>query len=194
MTSSFFRTASGQCSYAQIVTICLLALGVGAAALVYLWHQRGETTTAASMESMGEPWAMEQKLLGDLAKSKNRSFSNEQVTTLRKELSTLQGERIAIECTMGDLDSCYLALEIHLVFEASGWIVEEFLFATQATPGKAVILRIKDASMRDRAEHLARLLRSVGLSVTTRIDPAARFDLKIVVPSKQAQKAQETPA
>ena len=128
------------------------------------------------------------------AKSKNRSFSDEQVSALKQELSGLKGERIAIECTMGDLKSCYLALELNLVFEASGWIVEEFLFAARATPGKAVILRVRDASVMPRAEDLSRLLVSVGLSVTTEIDREQLFDLKILVPSEDAQNAAETPA
>ena len=72
--------------------------------------------------------------------------------------------------------------------------MEEFLFATQSTPGQAVILRIKDASMRPRAEDLARLLVSTGLSVTTRIDSEMLFDLRIVVPSEKPPSTPETPA
>ena len=177
-------------SYAQIVTILLLVVGVGIAAFFYFSHQRDNETTTGSMESiesmeLDEPVGIEQKLMRDLAKSENRSFSDEQVTALKKELSPLKGERVSIECTMGDLESCYLAMEINLVFEASGWIVEEFLFAAQSTPGKAVIIRIKDASMRPRAEDLARLLVSAGLSVTTQIDSEMLFDLRIVVPSEK---------
>jgi len=193
MTTGFLKTTSGQMSYAQIVTIFLLVVGIGAAAFFYFSHQREDETTTGSMESIesmefaGEQMGIEQKLMRDLAKSENRSFSDEEVTALKQELSSLKGERISIECTMGDLESCYLALEINLVFEASGWIVEEFLFATQSTPGKAVIIRIKDASMRPRAEDLARLLTSAGLSVTTQIDSEMLFDLRIVVPSEGPQ-------
>lgn len=187
MNSRFLKTSDGQLSYAQIVTILLLTVGIGIAAFVYFSGQRdGET----EMESMG----IEQKLMRDLAKSENRSFSDEQVTALKKELSPLKGERISIECTMGDLESCYLAIEINLVFEASGWIVEEFLFAAQGTPGRAVIIRIRDASMMPSAENLARLLVSAGLSVTTRIDSEMLFDLRIVVPSEKPPPAPETPA
>ena len=200
MTSGFLKTSSGQMSYAQIVTILLLVVGIGIAAFVYFSYQRNDETTTGSMESIesmefaGEQMGIEQKLMRDLAKSENRSFSDEEVTALKQELSSLKGERISIECTMGDLESCYLALEINLVFEASGWIVEEFLFATQSTPGKAVIIRIKDASMRPRAEDLARLLVSAGLSVTTQIDSEMMFDLRIVVPSEKPPSALETPA
>ncbi len=202
MTSGFLKTSSGQMSYAQIVTILLLVVGIGIAAFVYFSYQRDDETTTGSMksmesiesmksiESMGfarESMGIEQKLLRDLAKSENRSFSDEQVTALKEELSPLKGERVSIECAMGDLKSCYLALEINLVFEASGWIVEEFLFAAQSTPGRTVIIRIKDASMRPRAEDLARLLVSAGLSVTTQIDSEMLFDLRIVVPSEGPQ-------
>ncbi len=196
MTSGFLKTSSGQMSYAQIVTILLLVVGIGIAAFVYFSYQRDDETTTESMksmesiESMGfarESMGIEQKLLRDLAKSENRSFSDEQVTALKEELSPLKGERVSIECAMGDLKSCYLALEINLVFEASGWIVEEFLFAAQSTPGRTVIIRIKDASMRPRAEDLARLLVSAGLSVTTQIDSEMLFDLRIVVPSEGPQ-------
>jgi len=137
---------------------------------------------------------MHQKLLRDLAKSENRFFSDEQVAALKRELSPHKGESVTIECTLGDLECCYLALEINLIFEASGWIVEEFLFAVQRTPGKAVIIRIKDASMTPRAEELARLLTSAGLSVTTQIDSEMSFDLRIVVPSQKPPSAPETPA
>jgi hypothetical protein len=113
---------------------------------------------------------------------------------LKKELSPLKGERVSIECAMGDLEACYLAIEINMVFEASGWIVEEFLFATQRTPGKAVIIRVKDASMMPRAEHLARLFVSAGLSVTTQIDSEMLFDLRIVVPSEKPPSTTDTPA
>ena len=197
MTSGFLKTSSGQMSYAQIVTILLLVVGIGIAAFVYFSYQRDDETTTGSMESMEfarESMGIEQKLLRDLAKSENRSFSDEQVTALKEELSPLKGERVSIECAMGDLKSCYLALEINLVFEASGWIVEEFLFAAQSTPGRTVIIRIKDASMRPRAEDLARLLVAAGLSVTTQIDSEMLFDLRIVVPSKKADSAPETPA
>jgi hypothetical protein len=193
MTSGFLKTSSGQMSYAQIVTILLLVVGIGIAAFVYFSYQRDDETTTGSMESIEsmefarESMGIEQKLLRDLAKSENRSFSDEQVTALKEELSPLKGERVSIECAMGDLKSCYLALEINLVFEASGWIVEEFLFAAQSTPGRTVIIRIKDASMRPRAEDLARLLVSAGLSVTTQIDSEMLFDLRIVVPSERPQ-------
>jgi hypothetical protein len=146
------------------------------------------------MEFAGESMGIEQRLMRDLAKSENRSFSHEQVTALKKELSPLKGERISIECTLGDLESCYLALELNLVFEASGWIVEEFLFAAKRTPGKTVFIRVKDASMRPRAEDLAGLLVSVGLSVTTQIDSEMLFDLRIVVPSEKPPSTSETPA
>jgi hypothetical protein len=193
MTSGFLKTSSGQMSYAQIVTILLLVVGIGIAAFVYFSYQRDDETTTESMKSIEsmefarESMGIEQKLLRDLAKSENRSFSDEQVTALKEELSPLKGERVSIECAMGDLKSCYLALEINLVFEASGWIVEEFLFAAQSTPGRTVIIRIKDASMRPRAEDLARLLVSAGLSVTTQIDSEMLFDLRIVVPSERPQ-------
>jgi hypothetical protein len=186
MTSGFRKTSSGQLSYAQIVTIFLLVVGIGAAAFFYFSHQRDDESTR-SMEFDGESMGIEQKLMRDLAKSENRSFSDEQVTALKKELSLRKGERVSIECTMGDLESCYLALEINLVFEASGWIVEEFLFAAQSTPGRTVIIRIKDASMRPRAEDLARLFLAAGLSVTTQIDSGMLFDLRIVVPSESPQ-------
>jgi hypothetical protein len=194
MNSRFPKTSSGQLSYAQIVTVFLLVVGIGAAAFFYFSHQREEETATESMEFAGEQMGIEQRLMRDLAKSENRSFSDEEVTALKKELSPLKGERISIECTMGDLESCYLALEINLVFEASGWIVEEFLFAVHSTPGKAVIIRIKDASMRSRAEDLARLLTSAGLSVTTQIDSEMLFDLRIVVPSEKPPSALETSA
>ena len=193
MTSGFLKKSSGQLSYAQIITILLLVVGVGIAAFVYFSHQRDDETTTGSIKSI-ESMGIEQRLLRDLAKSENRSFSDEQVTALKKELSPLKGERVSIECTMGDLESCYLALEINLVFEASSWIVEEFLFAAQSTPGKALIIRIKDASMMPRAENLARLLVSAGLSVTTQIDREMLFDLRIVVPSEKPPSTPETPA
>ena len=187
MTSGFLKTTSGQLSYAQIVTILLLVVAIGIATFVYFSYQGDDETTTGSMEFARESMGIEQKLLRDLARSENRTFSDEQVTALKKELSPLKGERVSIECTMGDLESCYLALEINLVFEASGWIVEEFLFAVQSTPGNEVILRIKDASMTPRAETLARLLVSAGLSVTTQIDSEMLFDLRIVVPTEVPQ-------
>jgi hypothetical protein len=194
MNAGPLRTSSGQSRYAQTVILCLLALGIGIAVLVYYSHQRIGRPDLASEESLGEHLDIEQKLLRDLAKRKNRTFTDEQVTTFKRELSPLKGERIAIECAMGDLKSCYLALELNLVFEASGWIVEEFLFAAQATPGKAVILRVRDPSKMPRAEDLSRLLVSAGLSVSTQIDREQLFDLKILVPSEDAQTAPETPA
>ena len=194
MNSRFLKTSSGQLSYVQIVTIFLLVVGIGAAAFFYFSHQREEEATTESMEFASESMGIEQKLMRDLAKGENRSFSDEQVTALKQELSPRKGERVSIECTMGDLESCYLALEINLVFEGSGWIVEEFLFAVQSTLGEAVIIRVKDASMMPRAENLARLLTSAGLSVTTQIDSEMLFDLRIVVPSEKPPPAPETPA
>ncbi len=188
------RNASGRISYPAVVILCLVALGVGISALLYYSHQRTSRPAVGSMESFGGHPDIEQELLGGLAKRENRTFSDEQVTTLKEALSLQKGERVAIECTMGDLESCYLALEMNLVFEASGWIVEEFLFAVRATPGKKVILRVNQPSVMPRAEEMSRLLRSVGLSVTTQIDSEQTLDLKIVVPSKKAQTAGESPA
>jgi hypothetical protein len=193
MSSRFLKTSSGQLSYGQIVTILLVVVGFGIAALFHFSHRRDNETTQ-SMELASESMGIEQKLMRDLAKSENRYFSDEQVTALKKELSPLKGERVSIECAMGDLEACYLAIEINMVFEASGWIVEEFLFATQRTPGKAVIIRVKDASMMPRAEHLARLFVSAGLSVTTQIDSEMLFDLRIVVPSEKPPSTTDTPA
>ena len=193
MISRFLKTSSGQLSYGQIVTILLVVVGFGIAAFFHFSHQRDDETTQ-SMHPAGESMGIEQKLMRDLAKSENRSFSDEQVTALKKALSPLKGERVSIECAMGDLESCYLAIEINVVFEASGWIVEEFLFATQRTPGKAVIIRVKDASMMPRAEQLARIFVSAGLSVTTQIDSEMLFDLRIVVPSEKPPSTTDTPA
>jgi hypothetical protein len=194
MPSRLLKSSSGQLNYAQIVTVFLLVAGVGIAAYFYVAHQRDRETAAGLMDPAGNPVGIEQRLLRELAKSENRSFSDEQVSSLKKELSPHSGERVTIECTLGDLESCYLALEINLVFEASGWIVEEFLFASRRTPGKAVIVRIKDASMMPRAEDLARLLTSAGLSVTTQVDAEMPFDLRIIVPSDKPPSASETPA
>jgi hypothetical protein len=184
MNSRVLKTPAGQCSYAQIVTLFLLALGIGIAALVYISHQRDERTKGESMESVREQLGIEQRMLKDLAKSKNRHFSNEQVALLKRELSPKRGESIAIECPMGDLKSCYLALEINLVFEASGWIVEEFLFAAQGRPGQSLLLLVREESMVPRAESLSRLFSSVGLAVAIQIDSEQLFDLKILVPVK----------
>ncbi len=194
MIAGFFGTSSGKVRYSQIVILCLLALGIGISVLVHYSGKRSARWDVDSMESLGEHMGIEQKLLRDLAKSENRTFSDEQVTTLKKELTPHEGERVAIECTMGDLESCYLALELNLVFEGSGWIVEEFLFASQATPGKSVILLVKDLSAMPRAEDLSRLFDSVGLAVKTQVDHEQMFDLKILVPSEQALTAGETPA
>ncbi|MGW8322866.1 MAG: hypothetical protein ACWGSD_15050, partial [Thermodesulfobacteriota bacterium] len=67
-------------------------------------------------------------------------------------------------------------------------------FATQSTPGKAVIIRVKDASMTPRAEHLASIFASAGLSVTTQIDSEMLFDLRIVVPSEKPASTTDTQA
>ena len=189
MNSRFLDTSAGHCSYAQIVTLFLLFLGVTIAVLVYFSHQRDDKTTAASMQSARKNIGIEERMLRDLAKSKNRFFSDEQVALLKRELSPQKGESIAIECPMDDLKSCYLAMEINLVFEASGWIVEEFLFAAQDRPGQSLLLRVKNESVMPRAESLSRLLSSVGLTVTLQIDSEQLFDLKILVPSTNAQPA-----
>ena len=194
MPSRFLKSSSGQLSYAQLVTIFLLVAGMGIAAYFHFSRPGDEETLTGLMDLAGNPVGIEQKLLRELAKSENRSFSDEQVAALKKELSPRKGERVSIECTMGDLESCYLALEINLVFEASGWIVEEFLFAAQRTPGEAVIVRIRDESTLPRAEGLARLLTSAGLSVTTQVDREMSFDLRIVVPSEKPPSPSETPA
>jgi len=133
-------------------------------------------------------------MLQELDKSGNRSFSDEQVALLQRELSPQKGESIAIECRLGDVEGCYLALEINLVFEASGWIVEEFLFAAEGTPGETVILLVKDESTMARAERLSRLFSAAGLQVTTKTDSEQSFNLKILVPSKNTQAGAETPA
>ena len=194
MTSRFLKSTSGQLSYSQIVTVLLLVVGLGIAAYFHFSRPGDEETLTGLMDPAGNPVGIEQKLLRELAKSENRSFSDDQVAALKKELISHKGERVTIECTMGDLESCYLALEINLVFEASGWIVEEFLFATQRTPGKSVIIRVRDASMMPRADDLARLLTSAGLSVTTQVDSEMSFDLRIIVPSEKPPAAAETPA
>ena len=73
---------------------------------------------------------------------------------MKRELKKQKGESVAIECPMGDLKACYLAIEINLIFEASGWIVGEFLFAAQPTPGESLIIRVKDESLMAGAEDL----------------------------------------
>jgi hypothetical protein len=194
MNSRFLNTSAGRRGYAPFATILLLAFGVGVAAFLYFSQKRAEDTRAGGPGSLHQQEQIEEKMLQELGKSRNRYFSDEQVALLKRELSPKTGESIAIECQLGDVEGCYLALEINLVFEASGWIVEEFLFAVQHTPGEALIMRVKDESMLPRAERLSRLFRSVGLSVTTQTDGGQLCDLKIVVPSKKAQAGTETPA
>jgi hypothetical protein len=186
--------SKGKARYARIVTVSLLALGIGAAALVVLRHHRGGAKAPAALEAMFDRMGIEQDLMRQLARSKNRHFSDEQALAFKKDLSARKGERVSIECSMDDLKSCCLALELNLIFEASGWIVEEFLFAARPTPGEALILRANDASQTGRAEFLARLFRSAGLSVTTEIDGSQLFDLRIVVPSKGPPTGQDAPA
>jgi hypothetical protein len=187
MTSSFLKTSTGQCSYAQLVTLFLLVLGIGIVAFVYFSNQREGDPRIEPGESLHDQTGIQERLLRDLAKNKNRFFSNEQVTLLKRELSPQKGETIAIECPMGNVKSCYLALEINLVFEASGWIVEEFLFAAQGRPGQSLLLLVKEESMVKRAEDLSRLFSSVGLTATIQIDREQLFDLKVLVPDKGPQ-------
>lgn len=194
MDSGSPGTSAGRTRYARIVTVSLLALGIGAAALAVLWHHRGRTKAPDATESMVERMGIERDLMRQLAESKNRRFSDEQAVALKKELSPRKGERVSIECPMDDLKSCYLALELNLIFEASGWIVEEFLFAARPTTGEALILRAKDEAKTAGAEFLARLFRSAGLSATTEIDGSQLFDLRIVVPSNSPPAGQDTTA
>jgi len=179
------RTRTGQCGYARITTVLLL--GVGVAAFLTFLYKRADDSDTGMSESLRQPMELEARMLQELAKSRHRSFSDEQVALMKRELSPEKGESVAIECPMGDVEACYLALEINLVFEASGWIVEEFLFAVQRTSGQAVILRVKDESMTDRAERLSLLFASVGVPTTTQIDPEQLFNLKILVPAKGPQ-------
>ncbi len=176
-------------SYVQALPILLLVLGIGIAAFMYFSGHGGYRKTAAAPESIWEPTGIEQNLLRELAKSKNRSLSDEQVVALKKALSPRKGDQVAMECTLGDLESCYLGVELNVIFEASGWTVEEFLFAVKSTPGEALILRVKDESVMPKAEFLSRLFRSVGLSVTTQTDSSQMYDLKIIVPSNKAPAA-----
>ncbi len=184
MNASCFKASAGSGGYSRIVILLLLTLGVGVAVLAYRFYYRGDRTETASTESVRHQTDIAQNLLRGLAESKNRTFSDEQITVLKKGLSSFKGEGVSIECAMDDLKSCYLALELNMVFEASGWIVEEFLFALRPTPGKAVILRVKDESMIPRAEGLSRLFDSVGLATTTQLDRDQAFDLRIVVPAE----------
>ena len=189
MNPGNLKTSTGSCSYPQFATVLLLVLAVGLVVLIYSLHKRDDNTAGKTIESFPQGVDIQQRLLRDLADSKNRFFSDEQVAVLKKELSPQRGERMAIECQMGDLESCYLALEINLVFEASGWIVEEFLFAAQSTSGEESILRARDESIMPRAGRLVRLFGSVGLPLTTEIDSKQLFDLKIVVPTKRPKPA-----
>jgi len=185
MNPGILRTSKGRCGYARITTVLLL--GVGVAAFLTFMYKRVDKSQTGTGESFRQHMELEERMLQGLAKSRNRSLSDEQVALMKKELSPQKGESLAIECPMGDLKACYLALEINLVFEASGWIVEEFLFAAQRTSGEAVILRVRDASMMDRAKRLSLLLESVGVPVTTQIDKGQVFNLKILVPAKGPQ-------
>jgi hypothetical protein len=185
MTPVILKARTGRCGYARITTVLLLGAGVAAFA-TFLYKGADDRDTGMN-ESLRQHMELEARLLQELGKSRNRSFSDEQVALMKKELSPLKGECVAIECPMGDLQACYLALEINLVFEASGWIVEEFLFAVQRTSGEAVILRVKDESMMDRAKRLSLLFGSVGVPVTTQIDTEQLFNLKILVPAKGPQ-------
>ncbi len=185
MHASRFKPHAGNEGYGRIATILLLALGVGIAVIAYRFYQRQDRETTASTESERHQREIVQELMRGLGKSKNRTFTEEQVTLLKKGLSQHKGERVSIECALDDLQSCYLGLEINMIFEASGWIVEELLLAVHPTPGKAVIFRVKEASMMPRAEELARLFASAGLAVTTQVDGKQAFALRIVVPSNQ---------
>ena len=185
MNSGILKTSPGRHGYARITIVLLL--GVGVAAFLTFMHKRADDSATEMRESFRQYMELEERMLKELAKSGNRFLSDEQIALLKKELSPQKGESVAIECPMGDLEACYLALEINLVFEASGWIVEEFLFAAQRTSGETVILRVKQESMMDRAIHLSLLFASVGVPVTTQIDTEQLFNLKILVPAKGPQ-------
>jgi len=191
MRASGFKPHAGNRGYGRIATILLLALGVGAAVTAYRFYHRQDRETTASTESERYQTDIVQKLMQGLAKDENRTFSDEQVILLKKGLSPHTGERVSIECALDDPKSCYLGLEIDTIFEASGWIVEELLLARRPTPGKAVLFRVKDASVMPRAEDLARLFASAGLPVTTQVDGDQMFDLRIVVPSNRLPGAPE---
>ena len=187
MGPGILKKPVGGSSYARLVTILLLALGVAAAVFMHAFHKRAADTKGGAGEPFRRPMEVEQDLMRGLAKSKNRFFTDEQVSLLKRELKKQKGESVAIECPMGDLKACYLAIEINLIFEASGWIVGEFLFAAQPTPGESLIIRVKDESLMAGAEDLAQLFRSAGLSVTTQLAGEQLFDLKIFVPTEGPQ-------
>ena len=173
MIPDILKTSTGRRGYTRITIVLLL--GVGVAAFLTFMYKRADDSETGMRESFRQHMELEERML------------QEQVALLKKELSPQKGESVAIECPMGDLEACYLALEINLVFEASGWIVEEFLFAAQRTSGEAVILRVRDESMMGRAKRLSRLFASVGVPVTTQIDAEQLFNLKILIPAKGPQ-------
>lgn len=187
MSRGYLRRSVQGSSRAQLVTIVVIGLGLAAAVFIYALHKRADDTKGGVAESFRHPIEIEQDLMRGLAKGKNRFFTDEQVALLKKELTPQKGESVAIECPMGDLKACYLAIEINLIFEASGWVVEEFLFAAQPTPGETLILRVRDESLLAKAEDLAQLFRSTGLSVTTQIARSQLFDLKVLVPTEGPQ-------
>jgi len=185
MNPGILKKRTDRCGYARVTTVLLL--GVGVAASLTFMHKRADDSDTGMSKFLRQQMEPEARILQELAKSRNRSFSDEQVALMKEELSQQKGESVAIECPMGDLQACYLALEINLVFEASGWIVEEFLFAVQRTSGEALILRVKDESMIDRARRLSLLFGSVGVPATTQMDTEQLFNLKILVPAKGPQ-------
>ena len=189
MDSNSPNASRGRFSYVQLVPVLLLVLGIGIAAYVYFSHHGSYKKATAAPDSIWEPSQIEENLLRELAKSKNRSLSDEQVVTLKKALAPRKGDHIAMECALGDLESCCFGTELNVIFEASGWTVEEFLLAVKSAPGKALILRLKDKSVMPKAEFLSRLFRSVGLAVTTQMDSSQFYDLKIIVPSNKAPSA-----
>ena len=120
-----------------------------------------------------------------LEREKGRTIPKHLVSQVRGELSKYEGTSIRLNCLQGDREALAFSKELKEIFEKAGWRVNGVNQIPHNTPIKNIIIVLKNASQKGKANYIFSLFRALNYRSTARLNQKQTEDLSIMVGTRE---------
>jgi hypothetical protein len=120
-----------------------------------------------------------------LDREKGRTIPKHLVSQVRNELSKYEGTSVRVNCLQGDKEALAFSKELKGIFEEAGWRVTGVNQVPYNTPIKNIVIVLKNASQKGKANYIFSLFRALNYGSTARLNQNQTEDLGIMVGTRE---------
>jgi len=120
-----------------------------------------------------------------LDREKGRTIPTHLVSQVRNELSKYEGTSVRVNCLQGDKEALAFSKELKGIFEEAGWRVTGVNQVPYNTPIKNIVIVLKNASQKGKANYIFSLFRALNYGSTARLNQNQTEDLGIMVGTRE---------